>query len=409
MNRSKSSRYHRAQRRAAAASVSASAAVLASLLLTNGSLRLRDAVGGSVAGFALILAVLLGAVVWPATWYRTYQLERQYELSRTPFRVWLRDQAKGSVVVLAVALAGAEFLYAAMTWSPWWWLMSAAAGAAIAALVTAAGPVLLLPLFHTSRPLSREALGRRLAMLSDRAGVQVLGIHEWPLGDTRRANAALIGAGATRRILLSDTLLENYSDDEIEVVLAHEMAHHVHGDVFKGLVAEFLILAVGFRLAAAGLGASWRFLGLQSPFDVAGLPLVLLVLGAVSILATPLLNALSRYNERRADRFALRTASQPDAFIGVVRRMAAQNLAEERPSRAARWLFHTHPPAEERIAVAQQSLIPNRESPIGRTSRIANPASQIPHHDPASDWPTVDSRLSGGSRPVGDRGRCGAP
>ena len=141
--------------------------------------------------------------------------------------------------------------------------------------------------------------------------------------------------GTTRRILLSDTLLANYSDDEIEVVIAHELGHHVHRHVLKASVVETMLLLAGFRLAAAALDASWRGLGLASPADPAGMPLVVLSVGGVLVAATPLVNAWSRAHERRADRFALETASEPAAFIQAVRRMSAQNLAEDRPSSAA--------------------------------------------------------------------------
>ena len=221
--------------------------------------------------------------------------------------------------------------------------------------------MLLLPLLHRSRPLSRDVLRDRLERLSARAGVPVLDVHELPLGErSRRASAALVGAGSTRRILLSDTLLANYSDDEIEVVMAHEMGHHVHRHTMKAMAVEVLLLFAGFRLAASVLEASWRWLGLSSAADVAGLPVVILSVAGVMLLATPLLNAWSRAHERRADRFALKTASEPAAFIGAVRRMAAHNLAEEHPSSAAFLLFHTHPTAEERIAAAREVLRESR-------------------------------------------------
>ena len=150
--------------------------------------------------------------------------------------------------------------------------------------------------------------------------------------------------GRTRRILLSDTLLNAYSDDEIEVVLAHEMAHHVYGDLWSALAFESLVIAAGL-FAAASL--------VRTPADLASLPLIALVAAAVSIALTPLGHAWSRHNERRADRFALALTNRPAAFISAMRRLGAQNLAEERPSRLVRWLFHSHPTMEERITAAR--------------------------------------------------------
>ena len=357
MNLPKSSRYHRARRRADAALVLASAVLLSALSLTGASVALRAVIGGRPAAHAAILCVLVGAVSLPFVWYNGYRLERQYQLSDIRFWNWFVGRLRSAAVTLAIAIPAAQLIYGAMRWPSVWWLMAAVGCAAALALVTVAGPVLLLPLLHGSRPLERDGLRHRLERLSRRAGIPVLSVHEVPLGErTRRASAALVGAGATRRILLSDTLLASYSDDEIEVVMAHEMGHHVHRHMLKASAVELILLLAGFRLAAAALDASWRWLGLASPADPAGMPLVVLAVGSVLVAATPVVNAWSRAHERKADQFALETASEPAAFIQAVRRMSAQNLAEDRPSSAAFLFFHTHPTAEERVASAHEVL-----------------------------------------------------
>jgi STE24 endopeptidase len=332
--------------------------LLSALVLTPASITLRTLVGGSVAVYAGVVLALHGLLQLPLSAYRGWRLERQYHLSDVTVAGWLGGQLKTALFALAVAVPLAEFVYWTMRWPNFWWAAAAAGCAVIVGLLTAAGPVLLLPLLHrSSRPLSRDVLRDRLDRLSARAGVPVLDVHELPLGErSRRASAALVGAGSTRRILLSDTLLANYSDDEIEVVMAHEMGHHVHRHTMKAMAVEVLLLFAGFGLASAALDASWHSLGLSSAADVAGLPVIVSSVAGVMLLATPLLNAWSRAHERRADRFALSTASEPAAFIGAVRRMAAQNLAEEHPSSAAFLLFHTHPTVEERISAAREVL-----------------------------------------------------
>jgi STE24 endopeptidase len=293
--------------------------------------------------------------LFPLAFYRTFFLERRYGLSSEPFAAWARDHVTAAALGLTIGLCGVEIVYFAMTVSPpWWWLVSAAAFAAGAVVMARIAPVVFFPLFYTFTPLDRESLRARLVSLSQRAGVPILGVYEWGLGQkTRRANAALVGAGATRRIIVSDTLLAEYSDDEIEVILAHEIAHHVHRDLLTALIAESLLLAAAFGAAAAALDVWWQRAGLLSRSDVAGLPLLLLAGGAMALAATPVVNALSRWNERRADRYALTLTRQPGAFISAIKRLAAQNLAEEHPSRAVLWLFHTHPPIEQRIAAAR--------------------------------------------------------
>jgi STE24 endopeptidase len=170
---------------------------------------------------------------------------------------------------------------------------------------------------------------------------------------TRKANAALAGLGGTRRILVSDTMLAEYTEDEIEVVLAHELAHHVHGDIWKGIAFECGLILAGFYLASRVLRALAAAIGLHGVDDVAGLPLLLLAAGAVSLVMLPVAHAMSRAFERRADHFALRLTRNPGAFISAMKRLGAQNLAEEHPSRIVQWLFYSHPPVRQRIAAAQ--------------------------------------------------------
>jgi STE24 endopeptidase len=343
VNETKSARYHRTRRQAAAISLAWGVVLPLMAIYMRPSPPLWLYVIG--------LAIVHEAVALPVAWYRTFVLERRYELSTEPFATWLKDHFKAFGIATVFALVAAEAVYLLMVWRPLdWWLWAAVGATAVTIILARLAPVILLPLFYTFTPLERPNLVARLVSLSKRAGVPVLGVFEWGLGaKTRRANAALVGSGATRRILLSDTLLADYTDDEIEVILAHELGHHVHRDIPKGLLMEFLVLLGSFGAAAAVLNAAWQPLGLATPSDVAGLPLLILVVGAVSVAATPLLHALSRLNERRADEFALDLTDHREPFISAMKRLGSQNLSEENPSRLAVILYHTHPPIEERI------------------------------------------------------------
>ena len=242
-----------------------------------------------------------------------------------------------------------------LRWTPdYWWLLAAVCFTAILVGLAQLAPVVLLPLFYDFKPLERPALAARLVALAERAGARVLGVFEWRVSDrTRKANAALTGIGRTRRILLSDTLLAEHSDDEIEVILAHELAHHVYRDIWTGMVLEAGLILAGCYLADVALTAFARSFGLTGKPDVAALPLLLLAGGAVSIALLPFFNAFSRLHERRADRFALDLTGNVDAFISAMRRLAAQNLAEDRPSRLVEVLFYTHPPRRPRCRGAE--------------------------------------------------------
>ena len=379
MNEPRASRYHRAKRRAGCLWAITTVLFLAAVVVTGASVRLRDLTGGLVAPYLLVLSAVYALVTLPVTYYRGCRLERVYELSETSPGVWLRDYSKTALLNAVLAVAAAEIVYRAMSASPaWWWLIAAVAIAALVALLTVAAPIVILPLFHTYRPLVRPSLRERVVALTARAGLRAFDVYEWRLGARdRRALAAIVGAGATRRIVLSDTLLRDYSDDEIEVIVAHEIGHHLHRDVVKALAAELAVMIACFYVADAVLARWWRSLTLLSPGDPAGAPMVILVALAVWGVAMPILNAVSRRNERRADALALNLTARADAFIAAVRRMAAQNLADERPSRLTLFLFHGHPAVADRIAAAQafiaaQALAGDPGSAEARVSSAAS-------------------------------------
>jgi STE24 endopeptidase len=369
VNEDKATRYHRRKRQASVASLLWSLLLLGGLVGSGWSVSLRAvseavAVRGPSASLQPFLTVLCYVVLisllseagsLPLGFYSGFLLERQYDLSNERPGGWLWDQAKSFLVAVVLGGGAAEVLYWCIRVSPGrWWLPAGAAFALCIVGLTNVAPVLLLPLFYSVRPLGRDALRARLMRLAERAGARVFGAYEWGLGDkTRKANAALTGLGATRRILVSDTMLADYSDDEIEVVLAHELAHHVHGDIWKGIAFECALILAGFYLASLALDALAGPAGLRGASDVAGLPLLLLVAGAVSLVMLPVAHAMSRAFERSADRFALHLTRNPSAFISAMRRLGAQNLAEENPSRIVQWLFYSHPPMRERIEAAQ--------------------------------------------------------
>jgi STE24 endopeptidase len=367
VNEDRATRYHRLKRRALVVSLAWSAVLFTTLLATGASLQLRDAASRAAAALgasspALVVVLYVAALTllheagsFAIALYGEFAVEHRYGLSNERFTAWLRDQAKSFAVGLVLGSAAVSVIYLFIRLSPsGWWLPAGAVFALLIVGMANVAPVLLLPLFYRVKPLDREALRRRLIELADRAGAKVLGAYEWGLADkTKKANAALAGLGATRRILVSDTMLADYSDEEIEIVLAHELAHHVHGDIWKGIAFESALVMAGFFLAARTLDASTAWLGLEGPADPAGLPLLLLAAGAVSVAMLPAAYALSRTFERSADRFALELTRNPTAFVSAMKRLAAQNLAEDRPSRLIQWLFYSHPPVGERIAMAQ--------------------------------------------------------
>jgi STE24 endopeptidase len=364
VNEDKATRYHRLRRRASILGAALAALLLVLLLVTGASAALRDVAAGAAGSsftltvivYVVFVGLLSEAVQLPLAVYLGITLERRFGLSTETTARWWIDHAKAAAVGLVFAAVAALIVCWLASWSPqYWWIAAAGGFATIVVGLAQLAPVLLLPLFYEFKPLDRPALRDRLVALAERAGANVLGVFEWRLGDrTRKANAALAGIGRTRRIIVSDTLLAAHSDDEIEVILAHELGHHVHGDIWRGIALETALLALGFYLADVAMGSVVGRFGITAKSDPAVLPLLALAGGVVSLTLKPWANAISRAHERRADRYALEMTGNAPAFASAMRRLGAQNLAEERPSRLVQWLFYTHPPVSARIEFAQQ-------------------------------------------------------
>ena len=368
-NEDKAARYHRLKRRSEILSTLAAGVFLLALLVSGAGLYLREvasffgmAIGrgweepATVAVFALVVLVLLHLLELPVAYYQGFVLEHRYGLSNETTAQWCKDQVKAMMLAAAFGVTGASIVYWAIrTFPEWWWAIAAGVFAALMIGLVQLAPVVLLPMFYSFKPLDRPALVERLTRLAERARTRIAGVYEWALSaHTKKANAALAGMGRTRRILLSDTLLANYSDDEIEVVLAHELSHHVHHDLWRAVALQAVLLFLGFFIVARALAAFADTLELRGVDDPAGLPLLMLVAGVCSLLFMPLANAMSRAHERRADRYALETTQQPEAFISAMKRLSQQNLAEEHPSALVQWLFYSHPPINQRIGAARR-------------------------------------------------------
>src|SRR6202045_4113118 len=250
--------------------------------------------------------------------YYSFRLEHRYQLSNMRLRAWLWDESKGFLVGVVLAAIVAELVYFIMREAPQhWWLIAWAAFLGLFVLLAQLAPVVIFPIFYKFAPLENEELKQRLVRLGERAGTRVRGVYQWKLSEkSKKANAALTGLGNTRRIILADTLLANYSTDEIEAVLAHGLGHHVHGHMVKMIEVQALVTLAGFWAANQVLRyAIDEQRMFQHLADFANLPLLALVSTVLSFLLLPLLNAYSRYNERQADRYCFQSITNIEPFI----------------------------------------------------------------------------------------------
>lgn len=303
----------------------------------------------------LLLLLLIGKALGIGLDYYGYRLERQFKLSNQKFGSWIWDEIKGFLVGLVLGGIVVELVYFTIRqWPLHWWLFAWALFMGLFVLMAQLAPVVLFPIFYKFEPLDNEELRRRLIVLSEHAGTRVRGVYRWKLSEkSKKANAALTGLGNTRRIILADTLLDNYSSEEIEAVLAHELGHHVHRHILKSIVVQAVITLFGFWAANWTLHYAIDYHMFEELSDFADLPLLALVSVVLSFLLMPAMNAYSRFNERQADRYAFESTASIEPFISSMNKLAAQNLAERSPSKWVEWFFHSHPSISRRLAAAE--------------------------------------------------------
>lgn len=312
----------------------------------------------------LIYAAVFGAPYMlldlPLSYFSGFVLPHRYGQSSQPLGGWVSDQLKGLALSVALGAPLLELVYWLLRAAPdVWWIVAGGVMLLFAVVLSALAPVVIAPLFYKFTPLDDADLAARLTRLAERAGYEVKGVYRFDMSTrTKSANAAVMGLGATRRIVLGDTLLENFTPDEIETILAHELAHLVHHDLPLGIAVNAALVLVSFFTAHLALRWAVGAFGLEGLADPAGMPVFALVMGVVGLVAMPLGNAYSRWRERLADGYALRSTGKPAAFADAMARLANQNLGELDPERWVVVLLYSHPPLNERIGRARALVAP---------------------------------------------------
>ena len=310
-----------------------------------------------VAVFLVGVHLALAAVMLPLGYFGGYVLPRAYGLSRQSLRAWATDWLKATLVstALASAVAGVFLWTVNATGPSWWWAFGLFVSVLGLALVFVT-PYVLVPLFFKMQPLADAATVERIHALVNRAGAPVRDVCSLDFSRrTAEANAAVIGLGRSRRVVIADTLLAEFTPGEVDAVVAHELGHHVNRDVQRLLLGNAVLIWLGLFLASRGATSALPLLSLPSLGYVPGYPMLLFVVEAFFLLLSPLLNWWSRRLESGADRFGLRLTRDPAAFAGAMRRIGCQNLVELRPPRWSEVLLATHPALYRRIQLAESS------------------------------------------------------
>lgn len=318
-----------------------------------------------VALYLLVFGAVFLIIDFPLSYYSSFTLLHRYGLSTQTRRAFLVDVIKGFIVSGMLGLVVSEVIYLLLRLSPdHWWLWAAAFLLLFTVVLSNLAPVLILPLFFKLTPVENEELIGRLTTLAAKAHTRVKGVYTINFSSkTTTANAALMGLGNTRRVALGDTLYASFSVDEIETILAHELGHHVNHDIPLGIIFQSVVTLIGLYLAHLGLQAGVQVFGYDGVDDVGSFPLFVAVMGVFGLVSMPLSNAFSRWRERKADEYALRTTGKAGAFASAMTKLANQNLAEVDPEGWVEFLLYSHPAISKRIALAKDFT--------GRTSEIS--------------------------------------
>ena len=308
--------------------------------------------------FVIVFGGILFIINLPLSFYQGYILPHRYKLSNQKMTGWIKDEIKGVIVGGVIGLFVLEIIYTILRAYPTtWWLWAAGILLVFNVILANIAPTVIMPIFNKFVPLGDEhaELAERLLKLAKRSGTYVNGVFKFDMSKrTKQANAGLTGLGNTRRIILGDTLLTEFTTDEIETVMAHELGHQVNKDIPLGILFGSFTTLIGLYLASVGLNWGVEYFNFNGPADIAAFPLFVLVLGLYGLLTMPLENGFSRWRERRADEYALTLTHNGAAYASALRRLANQNLADADPEAWVEWLLYSHPALGKRISMAER-------------------------------------------------------
>jgi STE24 endopeptidase len=302
--------------------------------------------------FAGITGLAMGIIFFPLNYYTGFYLEHKFKLSNQTLLAWMWEDAKGLIISLVIGVPILlAFFWMLNKYGSIWWLPMAVLMFILSVLLARIVPVIILPIFYKITPLEDEDLVSRINILAKDAGIKVQNVFKFNMSkNTKKANAAFTGIGKSKRILLGDTLLDNFSKDEIETVLAHELGHYKKKHIIKNIIIGTATSFLTLFLIAWFYDKSIAWFHFTSMIDISALPLLSLWAMLIGIILTPVGNIISRKYEYEADNYAVTSTHKPAEFIGTLEKLNEQNLGDKDPHPFVEWFFYSHPSVKKRVA-----------------------------------------------------------
>jgi STE24 endopeptidase len=305
--------------------------------------------------FGLIIGTVSSVLSFPVDYFFGFRLEHKFGLSNLTFAGWIKEKLKAALVGGIIAAPIAFLFYWLISSYELWWLYLACIVWGYTVLLAKIAPVLIMPIFYKFKPIENESLNKKLMELCDKAGFKVKGVYTFDMSKTtKKANAAFTGMGKTKRIILGDTLIESFTEDEIETVFAHELGHYKKGHIVKNIFFSVFATFAGLFIMSQIYSMLLPMLGFQHPWEIGALPLLALIAGVFSFLTSPIGAGLSRKFEFEADRYALDTTKDFASFKSTMEKLVDQNLSNDEPNKLLEFWTYSHPSVKRRIECAEK-------------------------------------------------------
>lgn len=301
--------------------------------------------------YVFAIGIFSSILFAPVNFYTGFYLEHKYNLSNQTFKKYVLENLKSMMVGLVIGVPILLlFFFVLNQFEDLWWLVFASAMFLISVVLSQIFPILIMPIFYKITPLNDDELKARITKLAKGAGITVQNVFSFNMSkNTKKANAAFTGLGKTKRIILGDTLLNDYTKDEIETVIAHELGHykykHIQKNILFGTAASFLT----FFLISLLYKLSISWFDFNNILQIAALPVLSLWAMLIGLVQTPIGNILSRKYEYEADRYAVESTLKPQSFISTLNKLTDQNLGDRKPHPFVEWFFYSHPSVKNRI------------------------------------------------------------
>jgi STE24 endopeptidase len=321
--------------------------------------------------FVLVIGFIGSVLSFPVSYYSGFYLEHKYNLSNQTFWKWIWENFKGLLISLVIGIPILLLFYFSLNqFGELWWLPFAMIMFLISVVLSQIFPILIFPIFYKISPIDDETLKEKITKLASNAKLKVENVYKFDMSKkTKKANAAFTGLGKTKRIILGDTLLDSYSTEEIETVIAHELGHfkkkHIIKNILIGTASSFLTLFLIALLYQNSL--SW--FGYEYITQVSAIPLLAIWSMLIGLITTPLGNILSRKFEFEADEYAVIETKNPFAFKQTMEKLTEQNLGDKEPHPFVEWFFYSHPSIRNRISAIEKFAEANNIA-IGTSSEL---------------------------------------